>query len=105
MISVPLAPPAPMTAKSLAASDRGDNRHHARYSAPAIRRLDARPHRTTVLRVEGGKGYIVNVPETRQFAFVGSQWTNQTEAAAAPPISVELIQETWAFVVSGHFAG
>ena len=39
--------------------------------------------------IEGGQGYIVNVPETRQFAFVGSEWTNQMEAAAAPAISTE----------------
>ena len=43
--------------------------------------------------------------ETRQFAFVGSQWTNETEAAAAPAISVNSLQETWAFVVSGHLEG
>ena len=55
--------------------------------------------------IEGGKGYIVNVPETRQFAFVGSEWTNQTETAAAPAISVDAIQGAWAFVVSGHLEG
>ena len=104
MISVPLAPPAPMTAKSLAALT----------GATTVITLDT-AHQQFVgwtptapddgFAIEGGKGYIVNVPETRQFAFVGSQWTNQTEAAAAPPISVELIQETWAFVVSGHLQG
>ena len=58
--------------------------------------------------IEGGKGYIVNVRQTRNFAFVGSRWTNQTEAAAAPPaISTEMFQEqeAWAFVVSGHLEG
>ena len=56
--------------------------------------------------IEGGQGYIVNVPETRQFAFVGSQWTNQTEpVAAAPTIAAEPVQDAWAFVVSGHLEG
>ena len=61
--------------------------------------------------VEGGQGYIVNVPEARQFAFVGSRWTNQTQTAAAPAITPLIrgdrgvAQETWAFVVSGHLQG
>ena len=54
--------------------------------------------------IEGGKGYIVNVPENRNFAFVGAQWTNQTEeAVAAAPLARS--NQTWAFVVSGHLKG
>ena len=56
--------------------------------------------------IEGGKGYIVNVPQPRNFAFVGAAWTDPTEAPAAPTaISTEKPQEAWAFVVSGHLAG
>ncbi|RKU13681.1 hypothetical protein C6502_03725 [Candidatus Poribacteria bacterium] len=104
MISVPLAPPTPMTAKTLAALT----------GATTVIMLDAEKQEfvgwtpsapNDGFPIEGGKGYIVNVPETRQFAFVGSQWTNETEAAAAPTISVEPIQEAWAFVVSGHLEG
>ena len=105
MISVPLAPPTPMTAKSLAALT----------GATTVITLDTANQQFVGwtptapddgFTIEGGKGYIVNVPETRQFAYVGSQWTNQIEtAAAAPAISVEPIQETWAFVVSGHLDG
>ena len=104
MISVPLAPPKPMTAKSLAALT----------GATTVITLDTANQQFVGwtpnapddgFPVEGGQGYIVNVPETRQFAFVGSQWTNQTETAAAPAISVEPIQEAWAFVVSGHLEG
>ena len=105
MISVPLAPPTPMTAKTLAALT----------GATTVITLDAEKQEfvgwtpsapNDGFSIEGGQGYIVNVPETRQFAFVGSQWTNQTEgAAAAPAISVEPIQEAWAFVVSGHLEG
>ncbi len=105
MISVPLAPPKPMSAKSLAALT----------GATTVITIDAAKQEFVGwtpsapddgFPIEGGKGYIVNVPETRQFAYVGSQWTNQIEtAAAAPAISVEPIQETWAFVVSGHLDG
>ncbi len=105
MISVPLAPPKPMTAESLAALT----------GATTVITLDAASQQFVGwtptapddgFPIEGGKGYIVNVPNTRQFAYVGSRWTNQTEdAAAAPAISVEPIQEAWAFVVSGHLEG
>ena len=107
MISVPLAPPTPMTAKSLAALTgattviRFDTANQQFVGWTPSAPDDGFP-------VEGGKGYIVNAPQPRQFAFVGSRWTSQTEnAAAAPAISVETSkeQETWAFVVSGHLEG
>ncbi|MCY4584313.1 MAG: T9SS type A sorting domain-containing protein, partial [Chloroflexi bacterium] len=101
MLSVPLAPPTPMTAKSLVAIT----------GATTVITLDAVNQRFVPwthsapddgFPIEGGKGYIVNVPQPRNFAFVGSQWTNQTEAAAAP---TAISTETWAFVVSGHLEG
>ena len=72
MISVPLAPPKPMTAKSLAALT----------GATTVIALDTANQQFVGwtpsapddgFSIEGGKGYIVNVPETRQFAFVGSR--------------------------------
>ena len=105
MLSVPLAPPTPMTAKALVAMT----------GATTIITLDTANQQFVAwtpsapddgFPIEGGKGYIVNVPETRNFAFVGAPWTNQTEAPAAPPaISVETPQAAWAFVVSGHLVG
>ena len=105
MLSVPLAPPTPMTAKSLVAMT----------GATTIITLDAAKQHFIAwtpgapndgFPIEGGKGYIVNVPETRNFAFVGAPWTNQMEAAAAPSItSTEMSQKAWAFVVSGHLKG
>ena len=101
MLSVPLAPPTPMTAKALVAMT----------GATTVITLDTATQKFVAwtpsapddgFPIEGGKGYIVNVPAPRNFAFVGSQWTNPTEAAAAPPA---ISTEAWAFVVSGHLAG
>ncbi len=108
MLSVPLAPPKPMTAKSLAGI----------AGATIVIALDAEKQRfigwtpdapNDGFAIEGGKGYIVNVPQTRNFAFVGSRWTNQTETSAAPsaitPLTGDVVQEAWAFVVSGQLEG
>ena len=108
MLSVPLAPPTPMNAKSLVALT----------GATTIVKLDAANQRFVAwtpgapddgFPIEGGKGYIVNVRETRNFAFVGSRWTNQTEKTAAAPSAISTgrhqQQEAWAFVVSGHLEG
>ena len=101
MLSVPLAPATPMTAKNLVALT----------GATTIITLDAPTQRFSAwtpnapddgFPIEGGHGYIVNVPQTRNFAFVGAPWTHQTEAAAAPTISAKIPQEAWAFVVSGR---
>ena len=121
MLSVPLAPPKPMNARSLAGI----------AGATTIITLDAATQQFVAwtpdapndgFPIEGGHGYIVNVPETRNFAFVGAPWTDPTEAAAAAPAITPLIradaaitslikgnrgvaQEAWAFVVTGRLAG
>ena len=106
MISLPLTPPKPMTAKALVAMT----------GATTVITLDAaRQHFVAWtpnapdggFAIEGGKGYIVNVPQARNFAFVGAPWTDPTEDAAAAPamLSSEMPQEAWAFVVSGNLEG
>ena len=106
MLSLPLASPKPMTAKSLAGI----------AGATMVIALDAESQRfigwtpnapDDGFAIEGGQGYIVNVPKTRHFAFIGAPWTDTTEeAAAAPPVVSEATsKETWAFVVSGHLKG
>ena len=110
MLSVPLAPLTPMNAKNLVAL----------AGATTIITLDTATQRFVAwtpnapndgFPIEGGKGYIVNVPEARNFAFVGAPWTDPTEtdAAAAPTAITPLIRgdrgvtpEAWAFVVSGR---
>ena len=101
MISVPLAPPKPMTAKSLVAMTGATTAIAFDTSTQGfVAWTPSAPD--DGFPIEGGKGYIVNVPQTRNFAFVGSQWTNQTEAPAAPSA---ISTEAWAFVVSGHLEG
>ena len=106
MISLPLAPPTPVNAKAFVALT----------GATTLITLDAATQRfiawtpdapTDGFPIEGGHGYIVNVPATRNFAFVGAPWTDPTESVAAAPsaISTETPQEAWAFVVSGHLKG
>ena len=106
ILSVPLAPSTPMTAKNLVAMT----------GATTIIQMDVVNQRFVAwtldapndgFPIEGGKGYIVNVPQTRKFAFVGAPWTDPLEevAPAAPTIFTEMPQEAWAFVVSGHLEG
>ncbi len=104
MMSVPLAPPTPMSAKSLVALT----------GATTIIRLDAANQRfvgwtpsapDAGFKIEGGQGYIVNVPEDRNFAFVGSRWIDRPQVAAAPSIAKNTLRNAWAFVVSGNLDG
>ena len=112
MLSVPLAPPKSMTAKSLVAVT----------GATTVITFDTATQRFVAwtpsapddgFPIEGGKGYIVNVPEPRNFAFVGAPWTDPMEedAPAAPTLTPMIrgdrgvAQEAWAFVVSGHLEG
>ena len=105
MISVPLKPSVPMNAKALAGL----------AGSTTVIRLDKAKQRfvgwtpaapNDGFPIEGGKGYIVNVPTARHFAFVGAAWTDPVDTAqGAPPLSAESIQEAWAFVVSGHLEG
>jgi len=49
--------------------------------------------------IEGGKGYIVNVTESKIVPFVGAAWTNEPSVEAAPPAKSN--PSGWAFIVSG----
>lgn len=50
--------------------------------------------------IEGGKGYIVNVEESKTVPFVGAAWTNTPPYQMAPSKGTE---SAWAFVVAGSF--
>ncbi len=101
MISIPLMPEEPYTAKSFAAM----------LEATLVIRLDLATQGfsayTTVdegtgFSIDGGKGYIVNTPTGGIVKFTGTAWDNQSDAAddapAAPTLSTN--KNTWAFVVT-----
>ena len=96
MISLPLMPNEPYTAKSLAAM----------LEATLVIRLDVATQEfsayTTLdeddgFAIDGGIGYIVNTPTGGMARFTGTAWNNQN-APAAPTLSSR--KNTWAFVVT-----
>ena len=98
MLSVPLKPATPMTARSLAEM----------IGATTVIVLDEVKQEFVGwtpdapddgFPIEGGKGYIVNLLQSRQVTFVGAAWTNQPQVAAAP--GAALTEGAWAFVMSG----
>ena len=99
MLSVPLKPKTPMTARSFAEM----------VGATAVIALDVVNQKFVGwtpdapddgFPIEGGKGYIVNLLQSRQVTFTGAAWTNRLHSAAAP--SVIPNEGAWAFVVSGR---
>jgi len=111
MISLPLKPQTPYTARTLAEE----------LSATTVIKLDEERQRFVGFTndapddgfdIEGGKGYIVNVPEAKMVALTGAAWTNQPPVAAPEvsqsqglrlPIGYPTQTDgAWAFVVSGR---
>ena len=99
MLSVPLKPETPMTARSLAEM----------VGATTVIALDEVRQKFVGwtpdapddgFSIEGGKGYIVNLLQHQQVTFVGAAWTNQLQVAAAP--STRSNEGVWAFVLSGR---
>ena len=98
MISLPLKPQTPYTAKSLAEA----------LGATAVIEYDEARGRFVGFTsessgdgfpIEGSKGYIVNILEGKTHTFTGATWTNEPSVEAAP--SVESNSSSWAFIVSG----
>jgi hypothetical protein len=98
MISLPLDPITPYTARTFAEY----------LSASVVIKYDETRGRFVGytahdpgdgFTIEGGKGYIVNVPTGGTVAFAGTAWTNEPPVEAAPP-AIDA-SSGWAFVVSG----
>ena len=92
MISIPLMPPDPYTARSLAEM----------LGATAVIQLDATMQRFTGYTVAdegdgfdvtGDKGYIVNTPTGGMVKFTGEAWDNQPEQAEPEPMPEEPVAE------------
>ena len=101
MISIPLMPEEPYTAKSLAAmlnSTLVIRLNVATQEFKAYTSVDEEDG----FDIEGGMGYIINTPTGGMVKFTGTAWNNQSEAAdealAAPTLSTH--KNTWAFVVT-----
>ena len=99
MISLPLMPAEPYTASSFAEA----------IGATVVIHLDTAMQQFVGFTadqegdgfpIEGGKGYIVNVPGGGMITFEGTAWNNTMGDAAAAP-GVQLPSPGWAFVVSG----
>ena len=102
MLSVPLKPTVDTTARSLA----------VKTGATTVITLDTENQQFVAwtpnapddgFPIEGAKGYILNLPQTRAIVFTGTAWTNQTQAPTAPVATKP--SQTWAFVVSGYLEG
>ena len=125
MISIPLMPEEPYTAKSLAAM----------LGATVVIQLDAASQtfigytmadESDGFAIDGGMGYIVNTPDGGEVTFTGKAWDNQPEmeepmaddtaaddmadadadgngAAAAPALST--LKSAWAFIVTSDIRG
>ena len=101
MVSLPLQPPKPHTARSLMAEigstivielDVNNSRFQGFTAADSG---DGFP-------IEGGKGYIVNVPEAKVVAFVGGPWRNNPPVEAAPPSNASAGTSAWAFIFAAN---
>ena len=99
IISPPLRPPTPLTARSfmemvgstvMIAADDGEFISHT-IATPG----DGFP-------IEGGRGYIVNTPEGGAVTFTGDPWDDSDSTQAAGTASAPAVSGTlWAFVVDG----
>ena len=99
MISLPLMPAEPYTASSFAEM----------VGATVVIQLDTARQEFVGFTadqegdgfaIEGGQGYIVNVPGGGMVTFTGTAWSNTMEDAAAAP-GIQLPSTAWAFVLSG----
>ena len=102
MISLPLMPNEPETARSFM----------EKIGATMIIELDAAAQKLigwtanstgNGFSIEGGKGYIINVPIPKTVNFSGSAWQNISPTTAAP--MQPSIPKTWAFVLRVQLEG
>ena len=102
MISIPLMPEEPYTAKSLAGM----------LGATLVIQLDTASQNFIAYTsldegdgfgIEGGIGYIVNTPDGATAKFTGKAWNNQPETEEAPAApALATAKNTWAFVVTSN---
>ena len=100
MISLPLMPSHPYTARTFAEMlgatvvIRLDTERKEFVGFTADQSGDGYP-------IEGGQGYVVNVPAGGTVTFEGTAWNNTIENTAAAPSATLPPSVGWAFVLSG----
>jgi len=98
MVSLPLEPAEPHTARSFAQAVEATvviryNTETGRFEAFTP------PMEGNGFPIEGGQGYIINRMTSGVVTFVGAAWVNQPPAQAAPPAAK--LNSAWAFAVTG----
>ena len=96
MISLPLMPNKPYTARSF--MEKTGATTVIEFDAAMQRFVGFTAHSTgNGFPIEGGMGYIVNITEAKSVSFTGSAWQNTIPAATAP--MQPSTPKTWAFVL------
>ncbi len=99
IISPPLRPETPLTARSLMEMV-GSTVIIAAEDGEFVSHTDTTPG--DGFPIEGGRGYIVNTPEGGAVTFTGDPWDDPDSAQTAEAASAPSASETlWAFVVDG----
>ncbi len=103
MISLPLMPDKPYTARSF--MEKLDATIVIEYN-PSVRGFIGFTANSSGVGfpIEGGKGYIVNVNNSKIFSFTGRAWENSQAMAAAAPTPAQTAG-VWAFVFHARFEG
>jgi hypothetical protein len=110
MISLPLQPSRPHTAKSLM-QEIGATVAIELDSKRGVFRGFTASDPGPGFPIEGGVGYIVNVPQGKVVSFVGRAWRNTPPVQSAPPnwegeASAEPVSAgAWAFILSAKVEG
>ena len=97
MISLPVKPDTPYTARSFLEKLNATVIITYDTSAGKFTPFIPEVNEDDVFEIEGGQGYIVNLPEYKEVTFEGTVWSN------APSISTVRIypSSAWAFLVGG----
>ena len=103
MISLPLMPKEPYTARSF--MEKTGAATVIEFDAATQSFIGWTANSTgNGFPIEGGTGYIVNVTAPKVVSFTGSAWQNTTSKAAAAP-TLTSVRNTWAFVLRAQIEG
>ena len=103
MISLPLMPDEPYTARSF--MEKFDATIVIEYNPSDGKFIGFTANSSgDGFPIEGGKGYIVSVSESKIVSFTGRAWENTPAMVAATPTPAQ-VSHVWAFVLHARFEG